>query len=340
MNEWKKRTLTNKKMYYAIKSFLSQVTVVLLDEEKTPLTFYTIRTEDINLGDSYVAQITEKMPEAKAFFADIGNGRTVYLTSKQALEIGQRINVVIHKEPRLGKIAEAKRKGNVLPPKTPIGLLQKGDFLAGVIDAQNYQQLDWQEEYDEVAEDALNMYVQFSDGARLVFETTHAFHCIDVDSHSCPLPHQIINEQASVIIGKEIIKRNLSGNILIDFIGQKRKSDVGNLKNIMSRELCKSPVPYQIMGVSPMGNVELRRQRLRTSLADSARQPTTKAYKLFEEIVKQPVGISSVHVSLSLYACLTTLMQKTWELVEAKVGEKVVLVADTQVSDFKIEYKR
>ena len=83
-----------------------------------------------------------------------------------------------------------------------------------------------------------------------------------------------------------------------------------------------------------------RRQRLRTSLADSARQSTTKAYKLFEEMVKQPIGISSVHVSLSLYACLTTLMQKTWELVEAKVGEKVVLVADTQVSDFKIEYKR
>ena len=88
-----------------------------------------------------------------------------------------------------------------------------------------------------------------------------------------------------------------------------------------------------------MGNVELRRQRLRTSLADSARQPTTKAYKLFEEMVKQPIGIKEVHVSLSLYACLTSLMQKTWTQVEAKIGEKVTLVADTQVSDFKIEYK-
>ena len=327
-------------MYYAIKSFLSQITVALLDEKKEPFTFYTIRTEDVNLGDSYVAQITEKMTESKAFFANIGNGRTIYLTSKQPLEIGQRINVIVHKEPRLGKIAEGKRKGNVLPPKTPIGLLQKGDFLAGISDSQNYQQVDWLEEYDEVAEDALNMYIPFSEGARLVFETTHAFHCIDVDSHTCSLPHTQINEQASVILAKEIIKRNLSGNILIDFIGQKRKSDVGNLKNIMSRELCKSPVPYQIMGVSPMGNLELRRQRLRTSLADLARQPTTKAYKLFEEMVKQPIGISSVHVSLPLYACLTTLMQKTWEQVEAKVGQKTSLVADTQVSDFKIEYKK
>ena len=326
-------------MYYAIKPFLSQVTVALLDEDKVPFTFYSIRSEDINLGDSYVAQITEKMPESKAFFADIGNGRSVYLTSKQALEIGQRINVIIHKEPRLGKIAEGKRKGNVLPPKTPLGLLQKGDFLAGIVEPQNYQQTEWLEEYDEVAEEALDIFVPISNGSRIVVETTHAFHCIDVDSHSCPLPHQEINEQAAIIIAKEIIKRNLSGNILIDFIGQKRKSDVGNLKNIMSRELCKSPVPYQIMGVSPMGNVELRRNRLRTSLADSARQPTTKAYQLFEEMLNQPVGISKVHVSLSLYACLTTLMQKTWSTVEAKVGEKVVLVADTQVSDFKIEYK-
>ena len=326
-------------MYYAIKSFLSQITVALLDEDKIPFTFYTIRTEDVNLGDAYVAQITEKMPESKAFFADIGDGRTVYLISKQALEIGQRITVVIHKEPRLGKIAEGKRKGNVLPPKTPLGLVQKGDFLAGIADAKNYQQIDWDEEYDEVAEDALNIFVPIPNGSRIVLETTHAFHCIDVDSHSCPLPHQEINEQAAVVIAKEIIKRNLSGNILIDFIGQKRKSDVGNLKNIMSRELCKSPVPYQVMGVSPMGNVELRRQRLRTSLADSARQPTTKAYKLFEEMVKQPIGIKKVHVSLPLYACLTTLMKKTWSQVEAKVGEKVTLVADTQVSEFKIEYK-
>ena len=39
-------------MYYAIKPFLSQVTVALLDEDKVPFTFYSIRSEDINLGDS------------------------------------------------------------------------------------------------------------------------------------------------------------------------------------------------------------------------------------------------------------------------------------------------
>ena len=82
-------------MFYAIKSFLSEVTVVLLDEDKQPFTFYTIRAEDINLGDLYVAQITEKMQEQKAFCATIGDGRDVYLASKQPLEIGQRITVVI-----------------------------------------------------------------------------------------------------------------------------------------------------------------------------------------------------------------------------------------------------
>lgn len=326
-------------MFYAIKSFLSEVTVVLLDEDKQPFTFYTIRAEDINLGDLYVAQITEKMQEQKAFFATIGDGRDVYLASKQPLEIGQRITVVITKEARLGKIPQAKRHGNVMPPKTPLGLVQKGDILIGINDVENYQQIDWDETFDDFILEASEMYVPFAKGAQLIFERTHAFYSIDVDSHTSTEPFESLNKQAAVLIAKEIIKRNMSGNILIDFIGQKTKNEINALKNIMSRELCKSPVPYQLMGVSPMGNVELRRQRMRSGIDDTSRTLTSLAYRLFAEIIKEPANIKKVNVSLSLYGHLTTLLQKTWKQVEAKTGDKIPLVANTQLTTYKIEYK-
>lgn len=326
-------------MFYAVKSFLSEVTVVLLDEDKQPFTFYTLRTEDINLGDFYVAQIVGKMQEQKAFFAQIGDGRDVFLTSKQPFEIGQKITVVITKEARLGKIPQAKRHGNLMPPKTPLGLVQKGDILAGITNISEYKKIDWKEEFDDYILEASEIYIPFAKGALLIFERTHAFYSIDVDSHKSTEPFQELNKQAAVLIAKEIIKRNMSGNILIDFIGQKTKSEISALKNIMSRELCKSPVPYQLMGVSPMGNVELRRQRMRSGIDDTSRTLTSMAYRLFDEIIKEANHIKQVNVSLTLYGHLTTLLQKTWKQVEAKVGEKISLVADTQLTTYKIEYK-
>ena len=326
-------------MFYAIKSFLSEVTVVLLGEDKQPFTFYTIRTEDINLSDIYTVQITNKLQEQKAFFAQIGDGRDVFLTSKQPLEIGQKIKVVVTKEPRLGKIAQVKRHGVILPPKTPLGLVQKGDILAGVANPQEWQQIDWAEEFDDFIDEASEMYVPFANGARLVIERTHAFYSIDVDSHTSIESMQDLNTQAATLIAKEIIKRNMSGNILIDFIGQKTKNEISPLKNIMSRELSKSPVPYQLLGVSSMGNVELRRQRMRSGIDDTSRTLTSFAYRLFAEIVKEPTNIKKVYVCLNLYAHLTTLLQNTWKQVEAKTGDKIPLVADTQLTTYRIEYK-
>ena len=321
-------------MFYGTKSFLSQTTVALLDADRELFTFYTIRTEDVNLSDIYVGQITQKLPELKAFFVDIGNGRSVYLTSKQPLGIGQRINICITKEPRLGKIAEGKRSGDVLSPETPVGLQQKGDVLAGIPNAKDYQRIEWFDELDESIDESNDLYIPFADGARLIFERTHAFHSVDVDSHTSLLPISKINQMAAKKIGQEIIKRNLSGNILIDFIGQKRKSDIANLKDIMSNELSKSPVPYNI------GNLELRRKRLRACLSDSIKTPSAIAFKMFEKIVKNPTNISAVKVSLTLYAHLTSIMQNTWHQVQLKAGEKIHLIADAQIDTFNVEYKK
>ena len=326
-------------MFYALKTFLFETTVVLSDNDKQPFTFYTLRSEDINLGDVYIAQITQKMPEQKAFFADIGNGRSVYIACESALKIGDRVKVVIIKEPRAGKIAQGKYCIDPTGEKMPVGLYQKGDILAGIQNPDDWQQIDWREEFDDMIAEAADVFVPFANGAQVIIERTHAFYSIDVDSHTSTAGLHKLNEQAAVVIAKEIIKRNMSGNILIDFIGSKRKDEMTALKNILSEQLSKSPVPYRILGVSPMGNLEVRRQRMRSGYDDAKRLDSFMAYTLFKDILKRPQNIEQIRVGLGLYAALTTLMQKTWDVVQNKAGYKLSLIADTKITDYKIEYK-
>ncbi|MGN1091766.1 MAG: ribonuclease E/G [Alphaproteobacteria bacterium] len=324
-------------MFYAIKPFLDELTVALLDEGKVPLTFYWIRKQDVNLGDIYVCRITQKMPNLKGYFAQIDHNRSIFLASKHPLEVGQMVSVIITKEARLGKIPQAKRYG--LQKQNRIGLVQKGDFLYGVSDSQNFQQIDWTEELDDALSDSIDSVVPFADGARLIFEQTHAFWCIDVDSGSCMMDLPLLNEKAAVQIGKEIIKRNISGNILIDFIGDKRHSEVGAWKNILSRELCKSPVPYQLIGVSSMGNIELRRDRMRADTLSATRTISAICYDLFKKILKTPDKIASVQVSLEVYAALTSLYKETFDQVQAKTGDSIHISASSDVARFRLEYK-
>ena len=93
------------------------------------------------------------------------------------------------------------------------------------------------------------------------------------------------------------------------------------------------------MGISPMGNLEIRRRRQRASLEHYSKQTSTKAFRLFEEIIKKPENIEKIYVSLSIYAALNSLLKKTWDTVNAKVGKKTSLIADPNINNFKIEYK-
>ena len=324
-------------MFYAIKPFLDELTVALLDEDKKPITFYWIRNKDINLGDVYVSRITQKMPNLKGYFAEIDYNRSIFIASKHPLEVGQFVSVIITKEARLGKIPQAKRCVTQTPSK--IGLVQKSDFLHGIPDSENAEQLDWNEDFDDALAESLEPIIPFADGARLIFEQTHAFWCIDVDSGSCALDLPVLNEKAAIQIGKEIIKRNISGNILIDFIGEKRRNEVAAWKNVLSRELCKSPVPYQLIGVSSMGNVELRRDRMRADTINATRSVSAVCYDLFKQILKKPDKISSIQVSLEIYATLTSILKEVFEQVQKKVGDSINISASTEIKHFNITYR-
>jgi len=80
------------------------------------------------------------------------------------------------------------------------------------------------------------------------------------------------NLEAAVVIAQQISLRNLSGMIIVDFIDMQKENDRTQLLNIFTRELRAMRIPADIVGMTPLGLVQLTRRKQREPL-----------YRLLEE---------------------------------------------------------
>jgi|UniRef100_A0A7V6A3L3 ribonuclease G len=116
-------------------------------------------------------------------------------------------------------------------------------------------------------------------GGSIVIESTEALTAIDVNSgkfiRGRDLAHTILttNLEAAREIARQVRLRNLSGIIVIDFIDMEtaahREMVCKTLKEVLQRDRARTTV-YPI---SPLGLVEMTRQRLRDSLGQMVTEP-------------------------------------------------------------------
>lgn len=122
---------------------------------------------------------------------------------------------------------------------------------------------------------ALNPEVALPGGARLTIEETRALCAIDVDTSQAA--GAAVAETAEAA-GREIVLRNLSGLIAIDFAGRsvarRREAQITALK----RALAADRTPHRVLGVTAGGVVEVNRQRLGPSLRQALTEPATSAF--------------------------------------------------------------
>lgn len=320
-------------MFLAQQEFLGQTKVALLDDKKQPFAFYILRHTDINAGDIYQGRICQKMDKLKAYFVDIGKGQTIFFPSSLEYPEGQILTFEIKQEERPGKTASAGLAET--QRDCPVGLVQKAVFPHP--QAQN---IPWDEDIEEALQESLLPIRSFADGARLIIERTAAFWSIDVDSHSSLKTLEEINVDAAPIIAREIIKRNLSGNIIIDFIGKKKRKDLNQLMDLLHEGLNQSDVPFQMMGVSPLGNVEIRRERKRAALFDLLSSPKATAYAFFEDILKSPSHLFNAEISLELSYLLQKDLHDEWSQLERKVGKKIPLKTNPTLKTYMINQEK
>lgn len=97
-------------------------------------------------------------------------------------------------------------------------------------------------------------------GGWIVIDYPHAFTVIDVNQGSGPGPSEV-NQQAALEISRQIRLRNLSGAILIDFIGMNQKSERSDLVETLANLFVDDGAVTQVHGFTRLGIIELTRKR-------------------------------------------------------------------------------
>ena len=111
-------------------------------------------------------------------------------------------------------------------------------------------------------------------GGYLVIEKTEAFVSIDVNTGKCVKgkkpeeTYRLVNREAAVCAAKQIILRNLSGMILIDFINLRDEAHETELLQVMKKELRNDPYRSEAVDITKLGIMEIVRPRKGESLSE------------------------------------------------------------------------
>jgi Ribonuclease G/E len=86
-----------------------------------------------------------------------------------------------------------------------------------------------------------------------------------IDVNSGPAEHGVANMEALTAAAAALRLRNIAGHILIDIIPTRRRTV---LPRHMAEVLDSDPVSARVAGVTPLGMIEMTRQRIGLSLAE------------------------------------------------------------------------
>jgi ribonuclease G len=248
------------------------------------------------LGAVYAGRVTAVLKGLGAVLVETGHARPGFLEAK-GLSEGQAVAVRVTAEPwaeKGAKLAFADEAALAGPAPDPLLA-----FLAGFGELEQVTVDDrallarlrqafpgWAERLafvpaeglDEAIEEALARSVPLPSGGRLMIDRTAALTALDVDTGSDFSPEA--RTRASLEAVQEIIRqiclRELAGRIVVDFAGLKRKALNQSVESLRVAA-GQAKLPLQIGGVTPLGLVEMVRERGASPLADILLAPRPEA---------------------------------------------------------------
>lgn len=115
-------------------------------------------------------------------------------------------------------------------------------------------------------QNSLNRHVWLKSGGYLIIEHTEAMTVIDVNTGKADFKSnrdktiQKINEEAAKEIARQLQIRNISGTIIVDFIGSDELKN-GNLIAVMRQEVKKDYVSCSVVDITKLGLMEITRKK-------------------------------------------------------------------------------
>ena len=280
-----------------------QKILTILQDEK-PLFFRIQRDNMLNCGEIISGHITKKNTTLRGYFIETAKKLPVFVPTQTIYTEGESVFVEITKEARLGKdatgrIIETQKNFTACLPDITDNLPK--EILSVTDDKENLT--------DSLIEEALETTIHFADGAQLHIERTQCCWCLDIDSASSLLPIIEINERACSLIAAQIILKNLSGIILIDFAGFKTHAEQVRLTNKI-KNILQNDKRTQIQGFSRTKLFEITRTRTTASLFDLFYTPNGQKHPagLVPIIMRQILQCKKGHITLVIHPALLSCL--------------------------------
>lgn len=254
---------------------LGENRVIVTNSNGYPVAVYIQRSNELNLNDIVHGTVVEKLPAINACFIKTDLG-FVFVQQKAPLFIGQGVCVKITKEARAEKCADG-----VLTDSAPV---KASDIAVWLSETLNEPISDWQNG-DELLQQAVQNKIKITENAELFIEKNRTCWSIDVDTGTSSFA--LTNKTAIEIIAREIVLKNLSGLIVVDFAGKKEMSFKTETVTLLKKEL-QSEKNCSILGFTRGGLLEIRRKREFAPLWDKIGFPEenlqTSVFRLLKEI--------------------------------------------------------
>ncbi len=191
-----------------------------------------------------------------------------------------------------------------------------------------FERIGIQKQIDE----AFSRQVWLPCGGYIVIDETEALIAIDVNTGrnrgSKDVDKMILqtNIEAAQEVARQLRLRNIGGLVVIDLIDMRHRKDQQTVYKAIKDRLKKDKAKTQVLQISPIGLMEMTRQRLNESLRDSMYEPCP--YCQGRGRVKTPMTMS-----VEIQRRLNTVIQKHRD----SVGDIVVIVNSDVLNRFKSE---
>jgi ribonuclease G len=191
-----------------------------------------------------------------------------------------------------------------------------------------FERINIQKQIDE----AFSRQVWLPCGGYVVIDETEALISVDVNTGrnrgAKDVDKMILetNIEAAREVARQLRLRNIGGLVVIDFIDMRHRKDQQAVYKAMKDRLKKDKAKTQVLQISPIGLMEMTRQRLNESLRDSMYEPCP--YCQGRARVKTPMTMS-----VEIQRRLNTVIQKHRDTV----GDIIIVVNSDVLNRFKSE---
>ncbi len=215
-------------------------------------------------------------------------------------------------------------------------------------------------------ENAFSRRVWLKSGGYLVFDETEALVAIDVNTgrHKGGKTQEEsilqVNTEAAVEVARQLRLRNIGGLVVIDFIDMKSRKNQTAVYKTLKEALANDKARTNVLPVSPLGLVEMTRQRMEASLraanfADcpychgrgkvlSTLSMSVRIQRHILEVIKRNQGRGELPLRISVNPMIMERLRKQDEQVlidlEKRCGTQLTFVSDVNlhIEQFRIAH--